>query len=198
MVDRIPILVIDNQDSFTFNLVHYLEGVGGRTIVERCDRTTAAAALADLPAGVVISPGPGRPEEAGCTPEVVAACIAQRIPILGVCLGHQAIAQHFGAAVVEGHMMHGKTSAVDHDGSGLFAGLPSPMTVTRYHSLVVAGCPNELSVNAMTADGAIMGLRHPTLPIHGVQFHPESIATDHGLDLVANFVALCRDNREHD
>ncbi|MEP2234960.1 MAG: aminodeoxychorismate/anthranilate synthase component II [Alteripontixanthobacter sp.] len=190
------ILVIDNYDSFTFNLVHYLMELGAEVKVERNDALTAHEALALAPQGVLISPGPCTPDDAGVSLELVAACATAGLPLLGVCLGHQAIGQHFGGRVVRGGLMHGKTSPVDHDGSGVFAGLPSPFEATRYHSLVVEGIPDELIANAHSEtpglDGtSVMGFRHADLPIHGVQFHPESIATQHGHALLANFLRLC-------
>ena len=190
------ILVIDNYDSFTFNLVHYLMELGAEVRVERNDALSAANAVASGAKGVLISPGPCTPNEAGISLELVAACADAALPLLGVCLGHQAIGQHFGGRVVRGGLMHGKTSAVDHDGSGVFAGLPSPFTATRYHSLVVEDIPGCLAINATSEtpglDGTCaMGFRHRELPIHGVQFHPESIATEHGHALLANFLAIC-------
>ena len=190
------ILVIDNYDSFTFNLVHYLMELGAEVRVERNDALSAAEAVASGAQGVLISPGPCTPNEAGISLDLVAACADAALPLLGVCLGHQAIGQHFGGRVVRGGLMHGKTSAVDHDGSGVFAGLPSPFTATRYHSLVVEDIPAVLAVNATSEtpglDGtSVMGFRHRELPIHGVQFHPESIATEHGHALLANFLAIC-------
>ncbi|UVI38929.1 anthranilate synthase component II [Qipengyuania spongiae] len=190
------ILVIDNYDSFTFNLVHYLMELGAEVRVERNDALTAAEAVGSGVAGVLISPGPCTPNEAGISLDLVAACADKALPLLGVCLGHQAIGQHFGGRVVRGGLMHGKTSPVDHDGSGVFAGLPSPYLATRYHSLVVEDLPDALQVNATSEtpglDGtAIMGFRHRELPIHGVQFHPESIATEHGHALLANFLRIC-------
>jgi anthranilate synthase component 2 len=185
------ILVIDNYDSFTFNLVHYLMELGAEVRVERNDALTAAEALASGAAGFLISPGPCTPNEAGISLDLVAACADAARPLLGVCLGHQAIGQHFGGKVVRGGLMHGKTSPVSHDGSGVFAGLPSPFTATRYHSLVVEDIPAALAVNATSDDTHVMGFRHASLPIHGVQFHPESIATEHGHDLLANFLAIC-------
>ncbi len=185
------ILVIDNYDSFTFNLVHYLMELGAEVRVERNDALTAAEAIASGAKGYLISPGPCTPNEAGVSLDLVAACADAGKPLLGVCLGHQAIGQHFGGQVVRGGLMHGKTSPVSHDGSGVFAGLPSPFTATRYHSLVVRDIPAELAVNATSDDMHVMGFRHTTLPIHGVQFHPESIATEHGHTLLANFLALC-------
>lgn len=190
------ILVIDNYDSFTFNLVHYLMELGAEVKVERNDALTAREALALAPQGVLISPGPCTPDDAGVSLDLVAACATAGLPLLGVCLGHQAIGQHFGGRVVRGGLMHGKTSPVDHDGSGVFAGLPSSFEATRYHSLVVEGIPDELIANAHSEtpglDGtSVMGFRHADLPIHGVQFHPESIATQHGHALLANFLRLC-------
>ena len=190
------ILVIDNYDSFTFNLVHYLMELGAEVRVERNDALTASEAVASGAKGMLISPGPCTPNEAGVSLDLVAACADAQLPLLGVCLGHQAIGQHFGGRVVRGGLMHGKTSPVDHDGSGVFANLPSPFTATRYHSLVVEDIPNVLHVNATSEtpglDGtSVMGFRHRELPIHGVQFHPESIATEHGHALLANFLEIC-------
>ena len=190
------ILVIDNYDSFTFNLVHYLMELGAEVRVERNDALTAAEAVRSSAAGFLISPGPCTPNEAGISLDLVSACADKHLPLLGVCLGHQAIGQHFGGTVTRGGLMHGKTSPVTHDGSGVFAGLPSPFTATRYHSLVVEDIPEALAINATSPtpgfDGtAVMGFRHRELPIHGVQFHPESIATEHGHALLANFLRLC-------
>ena len=182
------ILVIDNYDSFTFNLVHYLVELGAEARVERNDALTAAEALASNATAFLLSPGPCTPNEAGISLDLVAACAQAGKPLLGVCLGHQSIGQHFGGIVQRGHLMHGKTSQVAHDGSGLFTGLPSPFTATRYHSLEVVDIPAELIVNATSDDGAVMGFRHRELPIHGVQFHPESIATEHGHAMLANFM----------
>ena len=184
------ILVVDNYDSFTWNLVHYLMELGVEVRVERNDALTAADALASGADALLISPGPCTPNEAGISLDLVAACAEARRPLLGVCLGHQAIGQHFGGKVERGGLMHGKTCPVEHDGSGLFAALPSPFTATRYHSLVVRDVPDDLVVNATAADASVMGLRHRELPIHGVQFHPESIATEHGHALLANFLDL--------
>ena len=190
------ILVIDNYDSFTFNLVHYLQELGAEVRVERNDALTAREAVGSGAKGILLSPGPRTPNEAGITLDTVAACTDAQLPLLGVCLGHQAIGQHFGGRVVQGGLMHGKTSAVTHDASGVFAGLPSPFNATRYHSLVVEDIPEALHVNATSEtpglDGtSVMGFRHAELPIHGVQFHPESIATQHGHDLLANFLEIC-------
>ncbi len=185
------ILVIDNYDSFTYNLVHYLEELGGAVEVVRNDALSAAAALGLSPAAIVVSPGPGTPADAGICRDVIAGAADAGVPLFGVCLGHQAIGEVFGGRVVRGAVMHGKTSAVDHDGSGVFAGLPSPIVATRYHSLVVAAdsVSAALVANAFAGD-VIMGLRHRTAPIHGVQFHPESIASEHGHALLANFLDL--------
>ena len=185
------ILVIDNYDSFTWNLVHYLMELGAEVEVVRNDALSAAQAAASGAQGFLISPGPCTPNEAGISLDLVGACADARLPLLGVCLGHQAIGQYFGGKVVRGGLMHGKTSPVSHDGTGVFAGLPSPFIATRYHSLVVRDPPAELIVNATSDDAHAMGFRHAGLPIHGVQFHPESIATEHGHALLANFLALC-------
>ena len=184
------ILVIDNYDSFTWNLVHYLMELGAEVQVVRNDALSAAEALASNAHAFLISPGPKTPNEAGVSLDLVAACADAGKPLLGVCLGHQAIGQHFGGKVVRGGLMHGKTSPVRHDGTGLFAGLPSPFTATRYHSLIVEDIPADLVVNATSEDGSVMGFRHATLPIHSVQFHPESIATEHGHDMLANFMKI--------
>lgn len=184
------ILVVDNYDSFTWNLVHYLMELGVEVRVERNDALTASEALATGADAFLISPGPCTPNEAGVSLDLVAACAEARRPLLGVCLGHQAIGQHFGGRVVRGGLMHGKTSPISHDGTGLFAGLPSPFMGTRYHSLIVEDIPDSLTINATAGDGAVMGLRHASLPIHGVQFHPESIATEHGHALIANFLGV--------
>lgn len=187
------ILVIDNYDSFTWNLVQYLRELGSDVRVERNDALTADEALASGASAILLSPGPGTPDEAGISLALVAACAEARRPLLGVCLGHQAIGQHFGGRVVRAPApMHGKVSDIAHDGSGVFAGLPSPFAATRYHSLTLApdSLPDGLIVNARAPDGTIQGLRHATLPIHGVQFHPESIASEHGHALLGNFLAL--------
>ena len=184
------ILVIDNYDSFTFNLVHYLMELGAEVQVVRNDALTAADALASGAEAFLLSPGPCTPNEAGICLDLVAACAEARKPLLGVCLGHQTIGQHFGGRVVRGGLMHGKTSPVSHDSTGLFAGLPSPFTATRYHSLIVEDVPDCLIVNATSDDGHVQGFRHAELPIHSVQFHPESIATEHGHDMLANFMRI--------
>ncbi|MCW3847653.1 aminodeoxychorismate/anthranilate synthase component II [Sphingomonas sp. LB-2] len=184
------ILVLDNYDSFTWNLVHYLMELGAEVQVVRNDALTARDAIASNAQAFLISPGPCTPNEAGISLDLVAACAELGKPLLGVCLGHQAIGQHFGGQVVRGGLMHGKTCPVSHDGTGLFEGLPSPFTATRYHSLIVEEVPADLIVNATAEDGTVMGFRHATLPIHGVQFHPESIATEHGHAMLANFMRL--------
>lgn len=191
------LLLIDNYDSFTFNLVHVLGEAGGRCRVVRNDQITVEAALASGCDGIVLSPGPCTPNEAGICLDLIRAA-AGRLPILGVCLGHQAIGQAFGGDVIRAPVpMHGKVSAVTHRGTDLFEGLPDGFGATRYHSLIVnaATLPDTLIATAHTqeetgADGLIMGLRHATLPIFGVQFHPESIASEHGHRLLGNFVSL--------
>jgi len=184
------ILVIDNYDSFTWNLVHYLMELGAQVEVVRNDDISAAQAIASGAQAFLISPGPKTPNEAGVSLDLVAACAEAGKPLLGVCLGHQTIGQHFGGNVARGGLMHGKTSPVSHDGSGLFVGLPSPFQATRYHSLIVENVPPALVVNATSDDGHVMGFRHATLPIHSVQFHPESIATEHGHAMLANFMRI--------
>jgi anthranilate synthase component 2 len=184
------ILVIDNYDSFTWNLVHYLMELGAKVEVVRNDDISAGQALSSGAQAFLISPGPKTPNEAGVSLDLVAACAEAGKPLLGVCLGHQTIGQYFGGTVARGGLMHGKTSPVTHDNSGLFAGLPSPFQATRYHSLIVENVPSDLIVNATSDDGHVMGFRHATLPIHGVQFHPESIATEHGHAMLANFMRI--------
>jgi anthranilate synthase component 2 len=193
MIARPFILVIDNYDSFTFNLVHYLLELGAETEVVRNDMLTAADAIAMRPQAVLLSPGPCTPNEAGVCLDLIAAAAEARLPLLGVCLGHQSLGQAFGGTVVRApQVMHGKTSAMTHDGTGVFMGLPSPFEATRYHSLIVRedDLPGCFAVNARSPDGIIMGMRHRELPLHGVQFHPESIATEHGHALLANFMTL--------
>ena len=189
------LLLIDNYDSFTFNLVHFLGDLGVSCTVRRNDDISAADALALAPEAVVLSPGPCTPNEAGICLDLIGAAAAEGIPVLGVCLGHQAIGQAFGGRVVRADRpMHGKLSPIRHDGTDVFAKLPSPFEATRYHSLVVEPdtLPLPLVPTAWTADGAIMGLRHRDLPIFGVQLHPESIASEHGHTILANFLALAR------
>jgi anthranilate synthase/aminodeoxychorismate synthase-like glutamine amidotransferase len=188
------VLVIDSYDSFVYNLVQYLGELGAAPVVHRNDDLDIDTALALEPDGVLLSPGPGRPEDAGIACEAVRAFAERRTPVLGVCLGHQAIGHAYGAAIVgAGELMHGKTSSIDHDGRGVFAGLPSPLTATRYHSLTLDPdtIPDCLEVTASTPDGTIMGLRHREQPVEGVQFHPESVLTACGHDLLANFLAGC-------
>ena len=187
------ILVIDNYDSFTFNLVHYLLELGAETQVVRNDALTVTEAMAMAPQAILLSPGPCTPNEAGICLDLIAAAAESRLPLFGVCLGHQALGQAFGGAVVRApHVMHGKTSAITHDDSGVFKDLPSPFEATRYHSLIVreADLPDCLVVTARSPDGLIMGMQHRELPLHGVQFHPESIATEHGHALIANFLTI--------
>ena len=191
MIPNPHILVIDNYDSFTWNLVHYLMELGAEVEVVRNDALSAADALASGAKGFLLSPGPCTPNEAGISLDLVAACADAGKPLLGVCLGHQSIGQHFGGKVVRGGLMHGKVSPVSHDGTGLFVGLPSPFIATRYHSLIVQDIPDTLVVNATSDDEHVMGFRHASLPIHGVQFHPESIATEHGHAMLANFLTIC-------
>ena len=185
------VLVVDNYDSFTYNLVQYLGELGADPVVVRNDALTVADAQALHPDAVLLSPGPGRPEDAGILCEAIPA-FAGVVPVFGVCLGHQAIGQVYGAAVVRApELMHGKTSMIEHDGRGVFAGLPSPLQATRYHSLVIdpATLPPTLEITARTSDGIIMGVRHREVAVEGVQFHPESILTAAGHDLLRNFLA---------
>ena len=186
------ILVVDNYDSFTYNLVHYLAELGAQTHVVRNDDLSVEEAWALQPEAVLLSPGPCAPDQAGICLSLIETA-AETMPILGVCLGHQSIGQAFGGEVVRAKtLMHGKTSPILHEGRGVFGGLPSPFTATRYHSLAVRRetLPDVLEVTAWTEDGEIMGLSHRTRPIHGVQFHPESIATQHGHEMIANFLDL--------
>jgi len=190
------ILVLDNYDSFVYNLVQYLAQLGADCAVYRNDELTLGEAIAQPADGVLLSPGPGTPATAGISVELVLAAAAIDRPVLGVCLGHQAIGAAYGGAVVRADaLLHGKTSVVTHDDHGVLAGLPQPFTATRYHSLVVAGesLPAELTVTARTADGTVMGLRHRDAPIEGVQFHPESVLTQAGHRLLANWLASCGD-----
>jgi len=184
------ILLVDNYDSFTYNLVQELGELGAEPVVHRNDAIDVAGIRAARPDGVIISPGPGRPEDGGVSMAVVAE-LGGEIPILGVCLGHQCIGQVYGGRIVPApELMHGKTSAIFHTGVGVFADVPNPFDATRYHSLVVdrASVPDVLEVTAETPDGVVMGLRHRDLPVEGVQFHPESILTPEGPDLLANFL----------
>ncbi len=187
------LLVIDNYDSFTFNLVQYLGELGVELEVHRNDQITVEEALALNPERLLVSPGPCSPREAGLSNDLIRTFGERGIPILGVCLGHQCIAHTFGAQVVVNYrMMHGKVSPIHHNGRDLFQGLPNPFQATRYHSLVARrdSIPDILEITAWTAEDEIMGLRHRTLPIHGVQFHPESILSEHGQDLLRNFLAM--------
>jgi len=186
------ILVIDSYDSFVYNLVQYLGELGADPVVHRNDQISVDEALGLQPHGVLLSPGPGRPEASGIICDAVGAFAAVGTPVLGVCLGHQAIGQVYGAEVVRApELMHGKTSPIVHEGAGVFAGLPSPLTATRYHSLMLdpATVPHSLEVTATSVDGIVMGVRHRDLDVEGVQFHPESILTDCGHDLLKNFLA---------
>lgn len=186
------IVLIDNYDSFTFNLVHYLGGLGADVVVHRNDKISAEDVMALEPDGIVLSPGPCTPNEAGICLDLIGKA-AETIPILGVCLGHQAIGQAFGGKVIRApQMVHGKLSEISHKGSGVFRGITGPFQATRYHSLIVerASMPRELTVNAETGDGLVMGLAHQSLPVHGVQFHPESIASEHGHLMLKNFLDL--------
>ncbi|MFQ3623880.1 MAG: aminodeoxychorismate/anthranilate synthase component II [Acetobacteraceae bacterium] len=188
------LLLIDNYDSFTFNLFHFLGDVGAETEVVRNDSLTVADALARRPEAIVLSPGPCDPDRAGICLDLIAAA-AGRVPILGVCLGHQAIGQAFGGRVVRApEPWHGKVDAVHHSGSDIFSGVPSPFRATRYHSLVVerSSLPEALEVTAWNEAGLVMGLRHRVFPVFGVQFHPESIASEHGHRLLGNFLSLAR------
>jgi len=187
-------LLIDNYDSFTYNLFHFLGELGAEVEVRRNDALTADEAMTMAPQGIVLSPGPCDPDKAGICLDLVAAA-AGKVPVLGVCLGAQAVGQAFGGKVVRAEVcMHGKMSEIRHGGQGVFADLPNPFQATRYHSLVIdeASCPDSLEVTARTDDGEIMGVRHRSLPIEGVQFHPESIMTGEGKALLGNFLSSCR------
>ncbi|HEY4105721.1 MAG TPA: aminodeoxychorismate/anthranilate synthase component II [Polyangiaceae bacterium] len=184
------VVVVDNYDSFTYNLVQYVETLGGQCDVRLNDRVTVAEIAEAAPSGILLSPGPGDPDDAGVTLSVIEN-LAGKLPIFGVCLGHQAIGQAFGGKVVRApELMHGKTSGILHDGRSVFQGLPSPFEATRYHSLIVEeeSFPSELEITARTEKGEIMGLRHRKFAVEGVQFHPESILTDHGLRLIENWL----------
>ncbi|MHB1220323.1 MAG: anthranilate synthase component II [Alphaproteobacteria bacterium] len=184
-------LLIDNYDSFTYNLFHFLGELGAEIEVRRNDKVTAEEAVAMKPRGIILSPGPCDPDRAGVCLPLTALAAERDIPLLGVCLGHQTIGQIFGGKVVRApEPMHGKLSAIHHEGQSVFRGLPNPIMATRYHSLTVEAIPDVLSVTARAQDGVVMGLAHKTKPIHGVQFHPESIASEHGHDLLRNFLDL--------
>jgi anthranilate synthase component 2 len=189
------ILLVDNYDSFTWNLVHYLGGLGVEVEVRRNDTLTVDEALALKPEAIVISPGPATPNEAGICLDLISRAAGEGVPVFGVCLGHQAIGQVFGGDVVRAPLpIHGKLSEVKHKGEGVFRGINGPFKATRYHSLVVKRdtLPADLAVTAETDDGLIMGLSHKALPVHGVQFHPESIASEHGKTILKNFLDLAR------
>jgi anthranilate synthase component 2 len=185
------VVLIDNYDSFTFNLFHYLAGLGADVVVHRNDKITTAEIMASEPDAIVLSPGPCTPNEAGICLDLIAKA-APNVPILGVCLGHQAIGQAFGGKVVRAAPVHGKVSEIKHAGTGIFRGINAPLKGTRYHSLVVdrTSMPRDLLVNAETDDRLVMGMMHPKLPVHGVQFHPESIASEHGHLMLKNFLDI--------
>lgn len=188
------ILLIDNYDSFTYNLLHYFKELGAEVTVVRNDALSVEDIIAQAPEAVVISPGPGTPQDAGICLDLLRNANAS-LPIFGVCLGHQSMAEAFGGNVIRGDKpMHGKVSNIFHEGKGVFKGLPSPVPQTRYHSLIVEKhtLPDCLEITAWTEDGVIMGLQHKTLPLHGVQFHPESIASEHGHDILRNFLEITR------
>jgi anthranilate synthase component 2 len=187
------IVLVDNYDSFTFNLFHYLGGLGAETVVHRNDRISVDEVMRSEPEAIVLSPGPGTPDNAGICLDLVARA-AETVPIFGVCLGHQAIGQAFGGKIVRATPMHGKLSVIRHRGGGVFRGINGPLKATRYHSLVVerTSMPKSLGINAETDDGLVMGLAHASLPAHGVQFHPESIASEHGHLMLKNFLDIAR------
>ena len=192
------ILLIDNYDSFTYNLVHYVSELGTEVIVRRNDKITVKQALDLNPSGILLSPGPCDPDKAGICLDLVGAVSLSKIPLLGVCLGHQTIGQYFGGKIIKCHeVVHGKMGIIKHENSQLFKGLPSPIEATRYHSLIVerSTLPDELTVTAETEDRVIMGLSHKNLPIHGVQFHPESIASQYGHDILKNFINILKVKR---
>jgi anthranilate synthase component 2 len=189
------VFLLDNYDSFTYNLVHYVNELGYKVEVARNDELTVDQVLAKKPSAIIISPGPCDPDAAGITLDLIKAAAKDSVPLFGVCLGHQAIAQAFGGKVIRADLpMHGKISEMHHEGKTLFKGLPSPFKATRYHSLVVekSSFPNDLEITAHTQDGTIMALSHKTLPIHGVQFHPESIASEHGHKMIDNFLKMTK------
>ena len=186
------ILVVDNVDSFTFMLVDYLVALGADVIVKRNDAMTPGEAMGCGADGILISPGPGKPEDAGISVELAAACAMQGHPLLGVCLGHQAIALACGSTVERTYPVHGKVANVRHDGTGLFDGLPSPFAATRYHSLAVPDPRAPLIANAWSEDGTVMAMRLNHAPVHGIQFHPESVASEQGKAILSNFLTICR------
>ena len=185
------VLIVDNFDSFTFMLVDYLVALGAEVVVKRNDALSVDEALASGSDGILISPGPGKPEDAGISVQLAARCIESRVPLLGVCLGHQAIAVACGSPVERTHPVHGKVAMVRHDGTGLFKGLPSPFAATRYHSLAVPDPGLPLVPNAWIDDGTVMAMRHETAPVHGVQFHPESVASEQGRAILSAFLSTC-------
>jgi anthranilate synthase component II len=189
------LILIDNYDSFTYNLYHFLSEVGGNVEVHRNDALTAQAVMAMKPQGIILSPGPCSPNEAGICLEVIQLAVKSALPLLGVCLGHQAIGQSLGGNVIRApEPVHGKTDNIIHKGTGLFKGIPSPVKATRYHSLIVerASFPSNLTITAENNQGLVMALQHTTLPIYGVQFHPESIASEHGHQMLKNFVDVTK------
>ena len=193
VITRAMFILIDNYDSFTWNLVQYFGTLGAEIDVYRNDQITTQELIQKQPDGIILSPGPGTPDDSGICLDSIKIAADHKIPLLGICLGHQAIGQCFGGKVIRGPKpVHGKCSDIQHENTGVFTGLPQNLSVTRYHSLIVelSSLPDELTVTAKSDDGIIMGLMHKTLPIHGVQFHPESIATAHGHDLLKNFIAL--------
>lgn len=185
-------LLIDNYDSFTYNIAQYFGDLGCPLDIQRNDQITLEDAIGKKPTGIILSPGPSDPDNAGICLELTHAAAKEKIPLLGICLGHQTIGQAFGGKIVRTNPLHGKTSTITHNADGVFKDIPSPYSVTRYHSLVIEPetCPADLTVTAQTEDNIIMAVEHKTLPIYGVQFHPESIATEHGHKLIENFVAL--------
>ena len=188
------IFVLDNYDSFTYNLVHLLASTGEELLVERNRETSVSSIMAMRPDGILLSPGPSRPENAGCMLELIHAA-SGRIPMMGVCLGHQAIGQAFGGEVVSAkRIMHGKLSVIHHDGKGLFRGIPQDFKAVRYHSLALkeGTLPDCFEISARSEDGEIMGIRHKTLPLESIQYHPESIMTEHGMRHIQNFLAICK------
>lgn len=187
-------ILIDNYDSFTHNITQYCGELGTPLTVIRNDEQTVQEIIAQSPAGIIISPGPSDPNNAGICLPLVKACADHKIPLLGICLGHQTIGQAFGGTIIKTAPIHGKTSTITHTGQGIFKSIPSPYKIARYHSLIIdpATCPADLTITAQTEDGIIMAVQHKSLPIHGVQFHPESIATDHGHTLIKNFLALTK------
>jgi anthranilate synthase component II len=187
------VFVLDNYDSFTYNLVQYFGELGVSVIVKRNDEVSVADVLAAQPDKICVSPGPCTPAEAGISVPLIRAAAEKKIPLLGVCLGHQSIGAAFGGNIIRAQrVMHGKTDTLSHDGTGVFQGIPTPYTIIRYHSLVIEkkSCPKELRVTATSSDGEIMAVQHVSLPIHGVQYHPESILTEHGHALLKNFLEM--------